>query len=151
MFRSNLLNKNLRIELIDSKKFIFDQVRKKKVIMTPEEWVRQSIIFYLVKTLNYPLGLISVESSLKYNNINKRSDIIVKSREGLSNYLLVECKSFKLKLTGKHLSQVAMYNKKYSSRYIMITNGISHIVFSVDKKSNKINTLDSIPNYKDLN
>ena len=97
MFKSNLLNKNLRVELIDSKKFIFDQVRKKKVIMTPEEWVRQSIIFYLVKTLKYPLGLISVESSLKYNNINKRSDIIVKSRQGLNNYLLVECKSFKLK------------------------------------------------------
>ena len=99
------MNKHLRVELVETKKFIFDQVRKKKVIMTPEEWVRQSVIFYLINTLDYPLGLISVETSLKYNGINKRSDIIVKSRKGLSNYLLIECKSFKLKLNDAHLSQ----------------------------------------------
>jgi hypothetical protein len=150
MFRANLLNKHLRVELVESKKFIFDQVRKKKVIMTPEEWVRQSVIFYLINTLDYPLGLISIETSLKYNGINKRSDIIVKSRKGLSNYLLIECKSFKLKLNDAHLSQVSMYNKKYSSRYIMITNGIDHLVFSFDKKLDKINVLDVIPKYKDL-
>ena len=150
MFRSNLLNKSLKVQLLGSKKFIFDHVRKKNVTMTPEEWVRQSIIFYLVNTLNYPIGLISVESSLKYNGINKRSDIIVKSRNGLSNYLFVECKSFKLKLNHSHLSQVSVYNKKYSSRYMMITNGIDHLVLSVDEKSNRLNVLDEIPIFKDL-
>ncbi|MAS38631.1 MAG: restriction endonuclease subunit R [Flammeovirgaceae bacterium] len=147
MFRSNLLNKHLNIKLIESKKFIFDQVRKKKVIMTPEEWVRQSVIYYLVNSLNYPLGLISVESSLNYNGLKKRSDIIVKTRDGLNNYLLVECKSFKIKLNDTHLSQVSMYNKKYSSRYVMITNGIDHLVFSI---KNKLDILGDIPRYKDL-
>tara|TARA_Y200000002_G_scaffold382200_1_gene398463 strand:- start:2167 stop:2613 length:447 start_codon:yes stop_codon:yes gene_type:complete len=147
MFRSNLLNKHLNIKLIESKKFIFDQVRKKKVIMTPEEWVRQSVIYYLVNSLNYPLGLISVESSLNYNGLKKRSDIIVKTRDGLNNYLLVECKSFKIKLNDTHLSQVSMYNKKYSSRYVMITNGIDHLVFSIKKK---LDILGDIPRYKDL-
>ena len=147
MFRSNLLNKHLNIKLIESKKFIFDQVRKKKVIMTPEEWVRQSVIYYLVNSLNYPLGLISVESSLSYNGLKKRSDIIVKTRDGLNNYLLVECKSFKIKLNDTHLSQVSMYNKKYSSRYVMITNGIDHLVFSIKKK---LDILGDIPRYKDL-
>ena len=147
MFRSNLLNKHLNIKLIESKKFIFDQVRKKKVIMTPEEWVRQSVIYYLVNSLNYPLGLISVESSLNYNGLKKRSDIIVKTRDGLNNYLLVECKSFKIKLNDTHLSQVSMYNKKYSSRYVMITNGIDHLVFSIKKK---LDILGDIPGYKDL-
>ncbi len=147
MFSSNLLNKNLNIKLIESKKFIFDQVRKKKVIMTPEEWVRQSVIYYLVNSLNYPLGLISVESSLNYNSLKKRSDIIVKTRDGLNNYLLVECKSFKIKLNDTHLSQVSMYNKKYSSRYVMITNGIDHLVFSIKKK---LDILGDIPRYKDL-
>tara|TARA_Y100000741_G_scaffold37214_1_gene26129 strand:+ start:1434 stop:1880 length:447 start_codon:yes stop_codon:yes gene_type:complete len=147
MFRSNLLNKHLNIKLIESKKFIFDQVRKKKVIMTPEEWVRQSVIYYLVNSLNYPLGLISVESSLNYNGLKKRSDIIVKTRDGVNNYLLVECKSFKIKLNDTHLSQVSMYNKKYSSRYVMITNGIDHLVFSIKKK---LDILGDIPRYKDL-
>ena len=149
MFHSNLLNNDLKIESNHKKKYVFDRIRKKKVILTPEEWVRQSIINHLIINLNYPEGLISSESLLKYNNLNKRSDILVKSRNGIDNYLLIECKSFKMKLNESHLSQVSVYNNVYSSKYVMITNGIDHFVISSGDKSGDINILNNIPDYED--
>ena len=149
MFHSNLLINDLKIESNHKKKYVFDRIRKKKVMLTPEEWVRQSIINLLVSYLNYPEGLISIESLLKYNNLNKRSDILVKSRNGIDNYLLVECKSFKMRLNESHLSQVSVYNNVYSSKYIMITNGIDHFVISSSDKSGDINILNNIPDYED--
>lgn len=149
MFHSNLLNNDLKIESNHKKKYVFDRIRKKKVILTPEEWVRQSIINHLINNLNYPEGLISSESLLKYNNLNKRSDILVKSRNGVDNYLLIECKSFKMRLNESHLSQVSVYNNVYSSKYIMITNGIDHFVISSSDKSGDINILNNIPDYED--
>ena len=149
MFHSNLLNNDLKIESNHKKKYVFDRIRKKKVVLTPEEWVRQSIINHLITNLKYPEGLISIESLLKYNNLNKRSDILVKSRNGIDNYLLIECKSFKVKLNESHLSQVSVYNNVYSSKYIMITNGIDHFVISISDKSGDINILNNIPEYDD--
>ena len=149
MFHSNLLNNSLKIVSNHTKKYVFDRVRKKKVILTPEEWVRQSIINHLISNLNYPECLISSESFLKYNNLNKRSDILVKSRNGVDNYLLVECKSFKMKLNESHLSQVSVYNKVYLSKYIMITNGIDHFVISSSDQLGDINILNNIPEYED--
>jgi len=149
MFHSNLLNNDLKIESNHKKKYVFDRIRKKKVILTPEEWVRQSIINHLIINLNYPEGLISSESLLKYNNLNKRSDILVKSRNGIDNYLLIECKSFKMRLNESHLSQVSVYNNVYSSKYIMITNGIDHFVISSSDKSGDMNILNNIPDYED--
>ncbi|RPG64199.1 MAG: type I restriction enzyme HsdR N-terminal domain-containing protein [Flammeovirgaceae bacterium TMED290] len=148
MFHSNLLKYNLKIELNNSKKYFFDKIRKKKVMLTPEEWVRQSIIMHLTSKLNYPEGLISLESLLKYNKLTKRSDILVKSRNGIENYLLVECKSFKIKLNESHLSQVSIYNNVYSSKYVMITNGIDHFVISIKDESGDIKVLDKIPEYE---
>ena len=149
MFHSNLLNNSLKIVSNHTKKYVFDRVRKKKVILTPEEWVRQSIINHLISNLNYPESLISSETFLKYNNLNKRSDILVKSRNGVDNYLLVECKSFKMKLNESHLSQVSVYNKVYLSKYIMITNGIDHFVISSSDQLGDINILNNIPEYED--
>ena len=149
MFHSNLLNNDLKIESNHKKKYVFDRIRKKKVILTPEEWVRQSIINHLISNLNYPEGLISSENLLKYNNLNKRSDILVKSRNGIDNYLLVECKSFKMRLNESHLSQVSVYNNVYSSKYIMISNGIDHFIISSSNKSGDINILNNIPEYDD--
>ena len=149
MFHSNLLNNDLKTESNYKKKYVFDRIRKKKVILTPEEWVRQSIINHLITNLSYPEGLISTESLLKYNNLNKRSDILVKSRNGIDNYLLIECKSFKMRLNESHLSQVSVYNNVYSSKYMMITNGMDHFVISGSDKSVDINILNYIPDYVD--
>ena len=140
----NLPDQNLKVEEIDSKKYIFDFTRKKNLILTPEEWVRQNIVSHLVNDLNYPKGLIKTESSIKYNNLKKRSDIIVRDRS-MGFYLLVECKSYNLKINKNFFKQVSIYNKVYKSRYIMISNGIDHYVCEFFSKKKEYKFLKSIP------
>tara|TARA_B100000678_G_scaffold123883_1_gene103601 strand:+ start:432 stop:878 length:447 start_codon:yes stop_codon:yes gene_type:complete len=144
----NLPDQNLKIEEINSKKYIFDFTRKKNLILTPEEWVRQNIVSYLANDLNYPKGLIKTESSIKYNNLKKRSDIIVRDRK-MGFYLLVECKSYKLKINKDFFKQVSIYNKIYKSRYIMISNGMDHYVCEFFLKEKKYKFLKSIPVFTD--
>ena len=144
----NLPDQNLKIEEINSKKYIFDFTRKKNLILTPEEWVRQNIVSYLTNDLNYPKGLIKTESSIKYNNLKKRSDIIVRDRK-MGFYLLVECKSYKLKINKDFFKQVSIYNKIYKSRYIMISNGMDHYVCEFFLKEKKYKFLKSIPVFTD--
>ena len=144
----NLPFQNLKVEEIKSKKYIFDFTRKKNLILTPEEWVRQNIVSHLVNDLNYPKGLIKTESSIKYNNLKKRSDIIVRDRK-MGFYLLVECKSYKLKINKDFFKQVSIYNKIYKSRYIMISNGMDHYVCEFFLKEKKYKFLKSIPVFTD--
>ena len=144
----NLPDQNLKVDEIDSKKYIFDFTRKKNLILTPEEWVRQNIVSHLVNDLNYPKGLIKTESSIKYNNLKKRSDIIVRDRS-MGFYLLVECKSYNLKINKNFFKQVSIYNKVYKSRYIMISNGIDHYVCEFFSKKKEYKFLKSIPVFID--
>ena len=144
----NLPDQNLKVEEIDSKKYIFDFTRKKNLILTPEEWVRQNIVSHLVNDLNYPKGLIKTESSIKYNNLKKRSDIIVRDRS-MGFYLLVECKSYNLKINKNFFKQVSIYNRVYKSRYIMISNGIDHYVCEFFSKKKEYKFLKSIPVFID--
>jgi len=144
----NLPVQNLKVEEINSKKYIFDFTRKKNLILTPEEWVRQNIVSHLANDLNYPKGLIKTESSIKYNNLKKRSDIIVRDRK-MRFYLLVECKSYKIKINKDFFKQVSIYNKIYKSRYIMISNGMDHYVCEFFSKEKKYKFLKSIPVFTD--
>ena len=148
MIDLNLPSQNIKTKVINSKKYIFDIVRKKNLLLTPEEWVRQNIVHHLIYNLNYPKSLIKTESSLKYNNLDKRSDIIVMDRN-MNVYLLVECKSFKLPINKKFFSQVSVYNKVYKSKYVMISNGLKLFVCEFDWNKESYVFLDSIPLYKD--
>ena len=96
MIKLNIPDQNLQIKKINSKTYIFDFLRKKKLILTPEEWVRQNLVSHLVNDLNYPKGLIKTESSLKYNMLKKRSDIIILDR-AMKNFMVIECKIFQIK------------------------------------------------------
>jgi len=147
MIKLNIPDQNFQIKKINSKTYIFDFLRKKKLVLTPEEWVRQNLVSHLVNDLNYPKGLIKTESSLKYNNIRKRSDIIVLDRD-MKNFMVIECKSFKLKLNNSNLNQAAVYNKIYKSRYLMLSNGLQLIICEYDWVNESFNFLDSIPEYK---
>ena len=148
MIDLNLPSQNIKTKVINSKKYIFDIVRKKNLLLTPEEWVRQNIVHHLIYNLNYPKSLIKTESSLKYNNLDKRSDIIVMDRN-MNVYLLVECKSFKLPINKKFFSQVSVYNKVYKSKYVMISNGLKDFVCEFYWNKESYVFLDSIPLYKD--
>ena len=142
----NIPEQNIEIKTINSKKYIFDLIRKKHLVLTPEEWVRQNLVSYFINDLHYPKGLIKTESSLKYNNLKKRSDILIYNND-MTHYMIVECKSYKMKLNKSHLNQSAMYNKIYRSRYLMVSNGMKHIVCEYDWEKETFKFRSSIPEF----
>ncbi|MEC7858020.1 MAG: type I restriction enzyme HsdR N-terminal domain-containing protein [Bacteroidota bacterium] len=146
MINLNIPDQNIKLQTINSKTYVFDFLRKKKLILTPEEWVRQNLVSHLVNDLNYPKGLIKTESSLKYNKLNKRADIIVLDRN-MNNFMVIECKSYKLNLNKSNLNQAAIYNKIYRSRYLMLSNGIKHVICEYNWDDESFIFLDSIPKY----
>lgn len=123
---------------------IFDIIRKKYMVLTPEEWVRQHFIHYLIEHLSYSRSLISIETGLKYNQLRKRCDIIVYDKTG-APFLLVECKSADTSISKNALFQVATYNKTIQSKYMVITNGMSFICAKTEADTDKMKWLDIIP------
>lgn len=113
---------------------IFCLVRKKFIVLFPEEWVRQHFLNLLINHLDYPRGMIKLEHSLSYFKNQKRSDITVLDRDG-KVFLLVECKSFKIGLNEKVVKQVSEYNKIIDANYISVTNGLKHFVWKKSKES----------------
>jgi hypothetical protein len=128
---------------------ILDPIRKKFVKLTPEEWVRQNFIQYLIKEGNYPPGLIGVEVMFSYNKLKRRVDILVHNRSG-EPVLIVECKSTDVKIDDKVFDQIVCYNMGYKVPYIVVTNGIDHYACKVDHQENKYEFLLVIPLYEDL-
>ncbi len=126
--------------------FIFDIIRKKAILLTPEEWVRQHIIHYLHNDLGYPKGLIRVESGVKYNTRIKRSDVVIYNNSGAPT-MLIECKAPNVKINQSTLEQVAMYNRTLNASVIILTNGLVHYTFKLSDKGELIN-LGEIPTYE---
>ena len=146
MLQLDLPNFNFKISSRESKIYIFDIIRKKHLTLTPEEWVRQNLIHYLISKLDYPKSLIKVESLLTYNNLKKRADIVAYSKD-LSIRLLVECKSYKIKLTQSAFNQASIYNKVFKSKYLLVSNGLIHYCREYDWENEKILYLKDIPSY----
>jgi len=107
------------------KVWIFDVIRKKYVQLTPEEWVRQHFVHYLIHHVHYPRSLFRLEGSLRYNRLQKRSDILICDREA-KPWMLVECKSPTVKLSQKAFNQVSVYNLTVGARFLAVTNGLVH-------------------------
>lgn len=124
---------NLRIRESKGKKYAFDEVRKKYVLLTPEEWVRQHIIHFLINYKKYPGGLLMLEKSFLQNRVSRRCDIIVCNREGES-LLLVECKAPSVAITQQVFDQAAAYNLEIKASVIAITNGINHYCFKLESE-----------------
>lgn len=129
------------------KLYIFDEIRKKHLILTPEEWVRQHFIQYLIKERNYPKGLINIEGGLKVNELAKRSDILLFNTNG-DKYLLVECKANTVKLTQKAFDQLARYNTTHKARIIVLTNGLEHYCCEIDHDNKTYKFLQEVPVYQ---
>jgi len=129
-----------------NKLFIFEQLRKKYIELTPEEWVRQNIIRYLRENLSYPYSLMKSELHLLYGERFKRSDIVCYDSDA-QVYLLIECKAEHITLTEKELNQLLEYNHILQSKYIALTNGKHCMVYALDYENQKIEKLDSLPLY----
>ena len=134
----------MKLKKINSREYIFDVVRKKYVVNTPEEWVRQNTINFLNTKKGYPISLMSIEKSSSVNGLQKRSDIICFNKD-FQAILLVECKAPNIKLSSKALNQALIYHKVVKSKYILITNGTNHFCFELT--NNEIKPVSNIPNY----
>jgi len=124
--------------------YIFDIIRKKYVVLTPEEWVRQHVVHYLIYTRSFRKSYINVEKMFKINNIVKRYDVVVYNPDG-SIYLLVECKKPDIKLSQTVFDQIARYNLQLNAKYLMVTNGLQHIYCRLDYENQKYNFLAEVP------
>ena len=143
----NLPIYKLKLKEIGEKTHIFDVVRKKYLILTPEEWVRQNFVQYLNIEKNYPIGLMGVEKQVKYNNLITRADIVIYNSDGHAN-LIVECKAPKVKITQDTFYQIAKYNSQLKVQYLIVTNGIKHYCCEMDYQKNDISFLREIPKNK---
>jgi hypothetical protein len=130
----------------ENKRYIFDVVRKKDILLTSEEWVRQHCLQYLIQEKNYPISLINVEKKLKVYNRNKRYDIIVYTPQGEVT-LLVECKAPHVAIDQDVFDQIARYNLSTNSQYLMVTNGLTHIYCQMDYTAEAYQFLKDPPPY----
>lgn len=130
----------------DGKVFILDVLRRKYLLLTPEEWVRQHFVHYVIDVHGYPRALMKVEGGLKFNTLSKRSDIVVFSREG-TPWMLVECKAPDYKLRQQSIEQAAIYNHTLRARYIVVTNGMSQVCCEVDWTTATTRVMDALPAY----
>src|SRR5690349_14800264 len=131
MYKLNLPDFDYKLKKAEGKVWIFDVIRKKFIVLTPEEWVRQHFVNYLISDLKYPKALIKVEGGLKFNQLSKRSDIVVFNRDG-NPWMIVECKSPTIALTQESLMQASVYNSTLRANYITVTNGIVHHCANID-------------------
>lgn len=132
----------------ENKTLIFDEIRKKFLVLQPEEWVRQHCIKFLIQQKKYPKSLINVEKALKINTLTKRYDIVIFNPDG-SILLIVECKSPKVKITQETFDQIARYNLTLKASYLMVSNGLNHYFCTIDSKNETYNFLKEIPSYKE--
>ncbi len=145
----NLPQYDLNIKSDAQSKYIFDIIRKKFLVLTPEEWVRQNFVHYLVHELHYPPSLMMTENGLKLFNTQKRSDIVVYDRNG-KPLAVVECKAADVKITQETFNQVARYNIIFKAPIIIVTNGIKHYCARFDAATSRYTFLKEIPQYKDI-
>lgn len=140
----NLPAAQLRIERSARAAEVFDIIRKKKVALTPEEWVRQHVLHFLIHHKNYPAGLIEVEKSIRVFNTHKRVDVLVLDKH-LRPFLLVECKAGAVAILQKEAEQLARYQITVGAPYSWLTNGQQHIV--IRHQEGALEYLEELPAY----
>ena len=123
---------------------IFDPVRKKWLLLSPEEWVRQNLIQFLLISKNYPLSLIAIEKEIKLGELRKRCDIVVYNRE-MQPWMIIECKEMNVALSEKTLDQILRYHISLPAKYLIISNG--SYSFGFEKREGQFFEINSFPNF----
>jgi hypothetical protein len=126
---------------------LFDEIRKKQVVITPEEWVRQHFVQYLINQKNYPKALIKLEGGLRLNGMPRRSDIVVFNKDG-AKILMVECKAPSVAITQKVFDQVARYNMAHKISLLAVTNGLQHYYCTIDFVNESYRFIEELPAYR---
>ena len=149
MWQLNLPAYNFRIIKKNEKPFIFDDLRKKFVALTPEEWVRQHFIRFLIDVKHYPASLIAIEKQLVINGLKKRCDAVVYSRNA-EPLMIIDFKATTVSIAQQTFDQAAVYNSKLKVDYFIISNGLKHYCCRLDKNVLQYNFLDDIPDFDSL-
>jgi len=147
MYPLNFPSYEFKIARIDEMLKIFDVVRKKYVHLSPEEWVRQHAVHYIIHDLGYPRSMIRTEAGLKFNRMTKRSDIVVYANTG-DVFMLIECKAPTVKINQKVFDQLSTYNQFYHSKYLALTNGLEHKLAVINYELKSYEFLDGFPAYR---
>ena len=146
MIKLNLPNYKFKLKSSENKTLIFDNLRKKYFVLTPEEWVRQHFVQFLIDEKKYPVSLIAFEKQLTINNRKKRTDILVFNADGNPD-IIVECKAPQIKITQATFDQIARYNLKLKANYLIVTNGLEHFYCRMDFEKETYIFLKEIPPY----
>lgn len=149
MVRLNFPSYAFRFKSRENKMLVFDIIRKKYVVLTPEEWVRQHSLHFLVEEKNYPAGRFLVERQLKVATLDKRVDVAVCDPEGKIQ-LLVECKAPEVVLNQKVFDQIARYNWEARADILMVTNGLNHFYCKMDYDKGQYLFLPELPSYTEI-
>jgi len=144
MLKLNFPSYTFRFKKEDETTLIFDEIRKKFVVLTPEEWVRQHTVRMLMEEKGIPKSHINVEKQIILNMLKKRYDIVVFNSDG-SIYLIVECKAPHIKIDQTTFDQIAQYNFVLNARYLMVTNGIAHYYCRMDFEAQRYHFLSDLP------
>ena len=137
---------SFRFKNSENKIAIFDEIRKKFILLIPEEWVRQHVVQYLIQDKNYPKSYINIEKLIKVNELNKRYDIVVYQPNG-ELFLLIECKAPEVKISQQTFDQIARYNLVLNAKYLMVSNGLNHYFCKIDFENEKYVFLEELPNF----
>ncbi|RUT73251.1 type I restriction enzyme HsdR N-terminal domain-containing protein [Ancylomarina longa] len=143
----NLPTYSFKIKSDLQRKLIFDSIRKKYVVLTPEEWVRQNFIRFLVEEKSYPESLIAIEKKVDVNLLPQRSDIVLYNQNA-NPIMIVECKAFRVKITQDVFNQIARYNMKLKVPYLVVTNGLHHYCCEMDYEQKTYRFIPDIPIYQ---
>jgi hypothetical protein len=140
---------DFKLRSLNNRQEIFDPVRHKFVTLTPEEWVRQHLISYLVQVKGYPISIIGVEKQLMLNKMPKRFDLVIFKRNG-TPLLLAECKAPGVEITEKAFDQAARYNMLLQADYFLISNGLGHYPCRIDYKNKQYIFIEDVPHFSEL-
>lgn len=149
MKKLNLPEYPFKIQKKDSKFEIYDEFRKKYLVLTPEEWVRQHFLMYLHLEKQVPKSLMAIEKGLKVNTLNKRTDIVIYNRLGKAG-IIVECKAPEVKISQDTFEQIARYNMSLQVDYLIVTNGIDHYCCKMDYKNSNYQFIEEIPSFEEF-
>jgi len=141
---------SFRFKNSENKVSIFDEIRKKFILLTPEEWVRQHVVQFMLQDKKYPKSYINVEKLIKVNDLSKRYDGVVFQPNG-EIFLLIECKAPEVPISQHTFDQIARYNLVLKAKYLMVTNGLNHYFCQMDFENEKYVFLKELPEYNTNN
>ena len=147
MEQLNFPNYAFTLKNRENKTYIVDLIRKKNLLLTPEEWVRQHCLHFLISELGYPKSLINVEKQIKINGQLKRYDIVVYSSQG-DVHILVECKAPSIAISQNTFDQIAQYNMTLNSSFLMLSNGKEHYFCIMDFEKKSYNFIKELPKHR---